>query len=161
ILRPSCSGRSWARRTASRARHRTGRLNPVISRAKASPASIKSPSTMWLTRPMRSGSAASGGRPGRVSSVARGSPARRGRRWGPAVAGYQAELDLGKAELGRGRGQAKGAGERQFEPAAKGIAVDQGDRRHRQLVELGQDRLAERGAGALLDQGAAHQLLDV
>ena len=80
---------------------------------------------------------------------------------GSAISRNEAELDLGKAELGRGRGETKGAGERQFEPAAKGVAVDQRNRRQRQLVELGQDRLAERRAGALLDEGAAHQLLDV
>src|SRR5690242_19204541 len=32
----------------------------------------------------------------------------------PAVSRDEAELDLGKAEFGRGRGEAKGAGERQF-----------------------------------------------
>src|SRR5438874_13157255 len=79
----------------------------------------------------------------------------------PAIAGDEAELDLGEAELCGRQCQAKGAGERQLEPAAKGIAVDQRDRRHRQLVELRQHRLAEQGAGALLDEAAAHQLLDV
>ena len=79
----------------------------------------------------------------------------------PAIAGDEAELDLGEAELCGRHCQAKGAGERQFEPAAKGIAVDQRDRRHRQLVEFRQHRLAEQGAGALFDEAPAHQLLDV
>src|SRR5947207_4636875 len=79
----------------------------------------------------------------------------------PAIAGDEAELDLGEAELCGGQSQAKGAGERQLEPAAKGIAVDQRDRRHRQLVEFRQHRLAEQGAGALFDEAPPHQLLDV
>src|SRR5438477_1538984 len=79
----------------------------------------------------------------------------------PAIARDEAELDLGEAELCGGQSQAKGAGERQLEPAAKGIAVDQRDRRHRQLVEFRQHRLAEQGAGALFDEAPAHQLLDV
>src|SRR5579862_4755919 len=41
-----------------------------------------------------------------------------------AVSRDEAELDFGEAELGGGRGEAKRAGERQFEAAAKGIAVD-------------------------------------
>ena len=46
-----------------------------------------------------------------------------------AAARQQAELHLGKAELGAGIGDAEMAAERQFQPAAERRAVDGGDRR--------------------------------
>src|SRR5436190_2351157 len=70
----------------------------------------------------------------------------------PAIAGDEAELDLREAELGARQREPEGAGERQFEPAAKGISVDQRDRWHRQLVELGEHRLAEERPRALFDE---------
>ena len=78
-----------------------------------------------------------------------------------AIAGNEAELDLRQAEPRGGGGEAEGAGERQLEPAAEGIAVDERDRQHRQAVELGKDRLPEAAPGAYRGQRAADQFLDV
>jgi hypothetical protein len=78
-----------------------------------------------------------------------------------AITRDQAELDLGQSEPRAARGQPKCAGERQFEPAAERISVDQRNRRDRQRVEPVENRLPEGGALTLSPQRAAHQLLDV
>ena len=72
-----------------------------------------------------------------------------------AVTGDEPELDLGQAHLRVARGEAERARERQLEPAAERVAVDDRDRRHRQALELRERRLAELRAALLLDERAA------
>ena len=67
--------------------------------------------------------------------------------------GNEAELDLGQAELRRRRGDAGMAGERQFEAAAKGHAVDRCHDGLRGAVDPGQDVGQDRRAGRLAELG--------
>jgi hypothetical protein len=91
---------------------------------------------------------------------------------GAAGAGDQAELHLRQAEAGAGGGDAPGAGERQFQPAAEHGAVqrraprdrrgldggvDIGQvRRHRVAVEFGDIAAGDEGAAGAGDHGGAH-----
>ncbi|KAG0776334.1 hypothetical protein G6F22_012643 [Rhizopus arrhizus] len=79
----------------------------------------------------------------------------------PAVAGNEAQLDLGQAHAGCGRGDAEGAGQRQLQAAAEGIAVDHGNRGDAQLADALEHFLAQAGAFMLVAQRASHQLRDV
>ena len=72
-----------------------------------------------------------------------------------AVTGDEAELDLGQAHFRVARGDAERARERKLEAAAERVAVDDGDRRHRQAVELREGRLAELRPALLLGERAA------
>ena len=54
---------------------------------------------------------------------------------GPAAPRQDADQDLGQPDLGAGNGDPVVRGERQFEPAAQGIAVDRGDDRLLARVE--------------------------
>jgi hypothetical protein len=53
------------------------------------------------------------------------------------------------------------AGERQFEPAAERVAVDEGEGGHLEAAEARHDALAVGGVATLLGQWAVHQFLDV
>src|SRR5206468_6944590 len=78
---------------------------------------------------------------------------------GAAITGNQAELDLGEAQLRVQRGETEGGRQRELEPAAEGIAVDDRDRGDRQRVELGKDLLAALDASLLCGKIPAAKLL--
>src|SRR5262249_52804990 len=80
---------------------------------------------------------------------------------GAAVARDQAELDLRKPELRVRRGEAEGRCQRELEPAAERVAVDDRDRGNRQRIQLRENRLAALYAPPLLREIAAAKLLDV
>ena len=74
----------------------------------------------------------------------------------------QAEHHFGKSEAGIVDRDAMVAGERDLEPAAEAIAVHDGHRRHRQVIEPVDDRV-RLGEGRLDRGGIAHaaELADV
>jgi 6,7-dimethyl-8-ribityllumazine synthase len=65
-----------------------------------------------------------------------------------AVAGDEAELELGQAEAGLVAGEAEGAGEGELAAAAEGDAVDAGDDWLAAAFDLGEDLLAALGDAA-------------
>ena len=79
----------------------------------------------------------------------------------PAVAGDEAELDLGLAELGVLAGQAHGAGQRQLAASAEREAVDAGDDRLAQVLDGIDDGLPAVGVLLGRDRRLLRQLADV
>ena len=115
-----------------------------------SPGATASPAgtTSW-TRPIRSASSASSTLPVRISSLARAGPTTRGRRCVPPAPGRHREAHLGQPEPGALRGDPEVAAQRELQPAAERVALDRGDRRHRQRGQ------APRDAGLELEPLAA------
>ncbi|MNT34303.1 hypothetical protein D3C72_1702770 [compost metagenome] len=77
------------------------------------------------------------------------------------VARDQTELDLRQTHSAMYRRDTEGTGHGQLQPAAKGIAMQYGDRRNRQAGQLVEDTLTQLCALALCHQAAVHQFLDV
>ena len=68
-----------------------------------------------------------------------------GQALGAAVARNQAQLDFRQAQPGLRHADPKGAGHRQFQPAAQGIAIDEAERGDAQGVQFGEGPLATLG----------------
>ena len=99
--------------------------------------------TTSLTRPIRSASSAPMIRPVRISSLARASPTTRGSRWRAAAPGDDREAHLRQPEPGALRRDPQVAAQRELQPAAERVALDRGDRRHRQVGQRARDALLE------------------
>ena len=137
--RSRCRSRPRGRSGASPRGPRAGRARrsprrSLVARATAWPAGTTS-----CTSPIRSASAAVRTRPVRISSRALAGPDDPRQPLRPAGARRDREAHLGQAELRALRGDPDVAAQRELQAAAQRVALDRGDRRHRQAGQPGRD----------------------
>ena len=139
----------------------SGALAAISAASATDSRSRRSSSTTSLTRPICSARAASKLRPVRNSSLVRASADRVEELAQPGVAVDQAELGRRHPQLGAGGADPQVAGDRQLEAAAEAVAVDRrhgrpgmgGDRLHRGVEGVGDERLGVALEGLLGDRG--------